>query len=231
MRMQRHCRECGRPLQWDGVGRRPQFCSTACRVRAHRQRQQTVDSSGDAVRSNGAGVDKTQAGATQVDGASRGGIRSGASHRGAQRSDHAGRVRTGSRRAGRTRTSADQATSATSPGEPTAANPTTTEIPEPVPLPVQRQAQQDNTLPAHAQPSRHLDDLIPRLLAAIRAHPNTFLWRQCDFADIPRDGANASAVEDAVRTLLAKQLVRQCGTTPKERVSLWMTLCPLDNNY
>ena len=38
---QPHCLVCGTPLTWDGAGRRPQYCSPACRKRAQRQRQTT----------------------------------------------------------------------------------------------------------------------------------------------------------------------------------------------
>jgi hypothetical protein len=63
------------------------------------------------------------------------------------------------------------------------------------------------------------------ILAAVHAHPGRYLWQQLAAAGVPfGTRADEEAILAAVRALLAEGALRQTGTTPREPVSLWMTL-------
>jgi hypothetical protein len=63
------------------------------------------------------------------------------------------------------------------------------------------------------------------ILAAVRAHPGRYLWQQLAAAGVPfGTRADEEAILAAVSALLAAGALRQAGTTPREPVSLWMTL-------
>lgn len=63
------------------------------------------------------------------------------------------------------------------------------------------------------------------VLVAVHAHPGRYLWQQLAAAGVPfGTRADEEAILAAVRALLAAGALRQTGTTPREPLSLWMTL-------
>jgi hypothetical protein len=65
------------------------------------------------------------------------------------------------------------------------------------------------------------------VLAAVQANPGLYLWQQLEAGGVPYEAAQElAALFAAVGELLARGEVRQAGTTPREPVSLWMTLVP-----
>jgi hypothetical protein len=63
------------------------------------------------------------------------------------------------------------------------------------------------------------------ILAAVQAHPGRYLWQQLAAAGVPfGTRADEEAILAAVSALLAEGTLRQTGTTPREPLSLWMTL-------
>jgi hypothetical protein len=68
---------------------------------------------------------------------------------------------------------------------------------------------------------------VSSVLAAVRARPGLYLWQQLEAGGVPYEAAQEqAALFAAVGELLARGEVRQAGTTPREPVSLWMTLVP-----
>jgi hypothetical protein len=63
------------------------------------------------------------------------------------------------------------------------------------------------------------------ILAAVHAHPGRYLWQQLAASGVPfGTRADEEAILAAVHALLAAGALRQTGTTPREPLSLWMTL-------
>jgi len=63
------------------------------------------------------------------------------------------------------------------------------------------------------------------VLAAVQANPGRYLWQQLAASGVPfGTPADEEAILAAVSALLAEGALRQTGTTPREPVSLWMTL-------